>query len=94
MKTRIKSNVLKAFWILLTVGMATLTVYTSVRTIRDMRRTKAMSAEVDKDIAMYEERIAKDSTFIENMKSPEYMESYAREHHHMQREGETVYIID
>ena len=94
MKTRIKNNALKAFWITLTAGIAIFTIYTSVRTIRDMQQTKKKSAEVDKDIARYEARIAADSTFCENMKSPEYLERYAREELHMQRQGETVYIIE
>ena len=59
-----------------------------------MQETKEKSAEVDKEIAKYEERIAADSTFCENMNSPEYLERYAREELHMQREGETVYITE
>jgi cell division protein FtsB len=91
---RIKSNALRAFWITLTAGIAIFTIYTSVHTIRDMQQTKRKSIEVDKEIAMYEARIAADSTATENLKSPEYLERYAREELHMQREGETVYIIE
>ena len=44
-------------------------------------------------IAKLQAEIAADSTEIENMKNPEYLERYAREKFHMQRENETVYLI-
>ncbi|MBR2429559.1 MAG: septum formation initiator family protein [Alistipes sp.] len=94
MKGRIKGSILKTFWITLTVGIGIFTIYTSVRKISDMRRTKRMSEQVERDIAMYKARIEADSTFIENTKSPDFLESYAREHYNMQREGETVYHIN
>lgn len=40
-----------------------------------------------------ERHIAEDSTMLENLKDPEFLERYAREKFLMRREGEEVYII-
>lgn len=93
MKERVKNRVLSLFWITLTGGIAIFTVYTSIRTIGDMRDTNSKISVVDARIAKLQAEIAADSTEIENMKNPEYLERYAREKFHMQRENETVYLI-
>lgn len=92
MKERVKNSVLRLFWITLTGGIAIFTIYTSIDTIANTRQTNKKSEALDARIAMYEAQIAADSTFIENMKNPEFMERYAREHFHMQREGEMVFL--
>lgn len=93
MRERVKNNVLSLFWIILTGGISILTAYNSVDTIGDMIHTNKKSNELDVRIAKYEAKLASDSTFIENMKNKEFLERYAREHFHMQREGEMVYIV-
>lgn len=92
MKRRVKNRVLNLFWITLTGGIAIFTIYTSIHTIGDMVHTNGKSEELDTDIAKLEAKIAADSTVIENMKRPEYLERYAREKYNMQRPGETVYL--
>ena len=44
--------------------------------------------------AIYEKRIAEDSILLEKLQYDEYLEQYAREHYHMQRHNEDVYIIE
>ena len=92
MKERVKNSVLRLFWITLTGGIAIFTIYTSIDTIANTRSTNKKSEALDARIARYEAQIAADSTFIESMKNPEFMERYAREHFHMQREGEMVFL--
>ena len=95
MKESTKLRVINYFWIALTVVIAICTIYVSIFTIRDTVRMKSQIADLDKEIALYEAKIESDSIFIESIsKDPEFMESYAREHYHMQRPGETVYILE
>ena len=95
MKESTKLRVINYFWIALTVVIAICTIYVSIFTIRDTVRMKSQIADLDKEIALYEAKIESDSIFIESIsKDPEFMESYARERYHMQRSGETVYILE
>nr|MBR2111322.1 septum formation initiator family protein [Alistipes sp.] len=42
-----------------------------------------------------EKKISTDSAFIHQLNtSPDFLEKVAREQYHMQREGETVYILE
>ena len=93
MRERVKNNVLSLFWIILTGGIAIFTIYTAIHTVGDMIHTNKKSGDLDVRIAKYEAKLASDSIFIENMKNKEFLERYAREHFHMQREGEMVYIV-
>ena len=69
---------------LVVIGRNLITVVKVHHRIRLLKREKAM----------YEERIAKDSTLLEQLQYNEYLEQYAREHYHMQRRNEDVYIME
>lgn len=94
MKDSTKERIIRYFWVTLTVVIALYTVFVSVRTVGDMSRTNALRAELEAEIAALEAEIARDSTFVEQIQhSPEFLETFAREQYHMQRPGETVYIL-
>ena len=40
-----------------------------------------------------QEKIAEDSTVLENLKNDRYLEQYAREHYLMKRKEETIYLV-
>ena len=95
MKETTKLRIINYFWIALTAVIAMCTLYVSIFTIRDTIRTKSQIRNLDKKIETYEAKIKRDSIFIESITNdPEFMESYARERYHMQRPGETVYILE
>ena len=95
MKEETKLRIINYFWIVLTVVIAICTIYVSILTIRNTIRTRSQIRELDRQIEFYEEKIERDSIFIKNItQDPEFMESYAREQYHMQRPGETVYILE
>ena len=95
MKEATKLRIINYFWIVLTVVIAICTIYVSILTIRDMIRTNSQIKDLDQKIEHYEAKIERDSIFIHNISTdPEFMESYARERYHMQRPGETVYILE
>lgn len=95
MKEETRLRVINYFWIAVTVVIAICTLYVSIFTIRDTVRMNRQIAVLDKDIARYEAKIESDSIFIESIsKDPSFMEEYARERYHMQRPGETVFILE
>ena len=95
MKEETKLRVINYFWIALTVVIAICTLYVSILTIRDTIRMNSDIAVLDQEIARYEAKIERDSIFIESIsKDPSFMEKYARERYHMQRPGETVFILE
>ena len=95
MKETTKLQIINYFWVALTVVIAIWTVGVSIFTIRDTIRTRSAISKLDKEITHYENKIESDSIFIDKiMRDPEFMERYAREHYHMQRPGETVYILE
>ena len=88
-------QVINYFWVAMTIVIAICTIIVSISTISDMFRTRAARKDVDRKIATLEHKIASDSIFIHNITtSPAFMEKYARETYHMQRPGETVYILE
>lgn len=94
-KESCKQKFINYFWVTMTVVIAICTVVVSISTIGDMMRTRRNRRAVEERIATLEERIARDSAFIEQIStSPEFMEKFARETYHMQRSGETVYILE
>lgn len=83
------------FWVTLTVVIAICTIAVTISTLGNMFRTRSNRREVERKIATLEQKIERDSIFIERIKhDPEFMEKYARETFRMQRKGETVYILD
>jgi cell division protein FtsB len=50
-------------------------------------------AQLEERIEYYKERFQADSTLLQNLHSPEFLERFAREHYHMHAKGEEVYII-
>ena len=94
MKESTKERVIRYFWVTLTLAIAIYTVFVSIRTVGDMSRTNSQRALLEVEIRNLEAEIARDSAFIEQIQhSPEFLETFAREHYHRQREGETVYIL-
>jgi cell division protein FtsB len=95
MKETTKLNISNYFWVVLTVVIAIWTIGVSIVTIRDTIRTNSAIDKLDKEIAHYQSKIESDSIFIDNItRDPAFMERYARERYHMQRPGETVYILE
>ena len=83
------------FWVTLTVVITICTILVTINTLGNMFRTKVLRGEVEQKIAALERKIEGDSIFIERIShDPEFMEEYARETFHMQRKGETVYILE
>lgn len=92
---KIKDRLVKFFWVSLTLVIAIFTVVVSVRTVGDLMRTAERRRAIEPKLVELQEKITRDSTFIQNLQhSPEFLEKFAREHFLMQREGDVVYILE
>jgi cell division protein FtsB len=90
-----RQRYINIFWVALTVVIAICTIVVSISSIGDMLRTRHDRRIVEAKIENLETKIATDSIFIHKITtSPEFMERFARETYHMQRKGETVYIME
>lgn len=83
----------KNLWRGATVLIVVFTLSVVVRNIVHAVYLKREINELERDIKMWEARIAADSILLEQLRYDEYVEEYAREHFRMQRPGERVYIL-
>ena len=84
----------RRFWISATLVVVAFTGYIVVRNLGhayDMWR-EIGHLESERDALM--ERIASDSTIIEQLRYKEYVEEYARNKYHMQAADEEVFILE
>lgn len=82
------------FWITLTTVIILFTLVVIGRNLITVVKVHHRIRLLKREKAMYEERIAEDSTLLEQLQYNEYLEQYAREHYHMQRRNEDVYIME
>ncbi len=64
------------------------------RPLISLIRTSLEIRELNKEKAIYEASILRDSLLIENLKNDEFLERYAREKYFMQGKGEQVFIVE
>ncbi|WP_300748507.1 septum formation initiator family protein [uncultured Alistipes sp.] len=83
----------RKFWIGAAMLVILLTLLAAGRNLIHALKIRGQIKELEQEKALYEEKIARDSTLIERLKEDDFLEQYAREHYHMQRKGEKVYII-
>ena len=83
----------RKFWIGAAMLVILLMLLAAGRNLIHALKIRGQIKELEQEKALYEEKIVRDSTLIERLKEDDFMEQYAREHYHMQRKGEKVYII-
>lgn len=88
-----KRDLGRKFWIGIAMLVILLTLLAAGRNLIHALKIRGQIKELEQEKALYEEKIARDSTLIERLKEDDFLEQYAREHYHMQRKGEKVYII-
>ena len=58
-------------------------------------KTKRRVDNLHREMEYYRERIAEDSTFIQNLRTDDrFLEKYARERHLMHAEDEQIFVIE
>lgn len=88
-----KTGFVRKFWIGATLLVIVLTAFAAGRNLIHALRIRSQIKVLEREKSLYEEKIARDSTLIERLKQDDYLEQYAREHFHMQRKGEKIYIV-
>ena len=87
-----KRGLVRKFWIGATLLIIVLTAFAAGRNLIHAFKIRSQIRVLEREKALYEEKIARDSALIEQLKQDDFLEQYAREHFHMQRKGEKVYI--
>ncbi len=64
------------------------------RPLISLIRTRIEIRQLNREKAIYEASILRDSLLIENLKNDEFLERYAREKYFMQGKGEQVFIVE
>lgn len=88
-----KVQIGQRFWITLTTLIFIFTVFVIGRSLVNVIRISHRISLLEDERDLYLQRIAEDSALYEQLQYDEYLEKYAREHYHMQRRDEHVYII-
>lgn len=89
-----KIRIGRRFWILLTAGIVIFSVFVIGRNALHAVKIKRQINGLERQYDFYVEKIAQDSTLLERLRYDDYLEEYAREHYHMQRRNEHVYILE
>lgn len=83
----------KRFWVVMTLIILVFTVFVVGRNLLHAVRIRRQISVLERERDRYSRKIAQDSMLLERLRYDDYLEQYAREHYHMQRRGEHVYIL-
>ena len=75
-----KRGLVRKFWIGATLLIIVLTAFAAGRNLIHAFKIRSQIRVLEREKALYEEKIARDSTLIEQLKQDDFLEQYAREH--------------
>ena len=81
-------------WIVITVVFVLFIVLFAKNSVISAIAVKRRINEMEKERSEYREKAQADSTFLENLKSDEFLEKFARETYYMKARGEEIYIVE
>ena len=81
-------------WHIILVSVVVLGIILIGRPLFSLIRTSIDIRKLNKEKAIYEASIRRDSLLIESLKNDEFLEQYAREKYFMQAKGEQVFIVE
>lgn len=84
----------KRFWIVTTVIILVFTVFVVGRNLLHTVKIRRQIGILEREKKQYLERIEQDSALLEQLRYDDYLEAFAREHYHMQRRDEHVYLLE
>lgn len=84
----------KYIWFSVTAAVFLYTAALTVRNLMTMISLHHRIGLLEEQRDIYRARIAEDSTMLERLNYDEFLEQYARERFHMQRENEYIYILE
>ena len=81
-------------WRIIIFAVIVLGIILIGRPLVSLIRTSVEIRELNREKALYEASIRKDSLLIENLTNDEFLERYAREKYFMQGKKEQVFIVE
>ena len=84
----------RKFWIIVTAIIVVFTVFVIGRHVVHAVKIKRQINALNREKERHQQKIARDSALLEQLRYDDYLEEYAREHSHMQRRDEHVYILE
>lgn len=83
----------RRLWLISIVVFGLLIVVFDKNNLIEVWRLKQKINALEVQETYYRQKIAEDSTVLENLKNDRYLEQYAREHYLMKRKEETIYLV-
>ena len=83
----------RRLWLISIVVFGLLIVVFDKNNLIEAWRLKQKINALEVEETYYRQKIAEDSTVLENLKNDRYLEQYAREHYLMKRKEETIYLV-
>lgn len=84
----------RRLWIITIILFLLLLTFFDKNNFIDRFKLKEQIRELETQRDYYLQKIAEDSAIIEQLKSDEFLEKYAREHYMMKREGEEIFLLE
>lgn len=84
----------RRFWIATTAVIVVVTLFVVGRNLIHAVKIKRQINVLNREAEYCREKIAQDSTLLEQLRYDDYLEEYARENYHMQRRDEYVYTLE
>jgi len=89
-----KFNPGRKIWIAATVAVIVLSLIATGRNLMHALSIRRQIRVLDYDRDFYRQKIERDSILLERLEDDDFLEQYAREHFHMQRRGEKIYLLE
>ena len=83
----------RRLWLISIVVFGLLIVVFDKNNLIEAWRLKQKINALEVQETYYRQKIAEDSTVLENLKNDRYLEQYALEHYLMKRKEETIYLV-
>lgn len=84
----------RRFWIVLTAVIVVFSVFVIGRNALHAVKIKRQINAMEREREFYVDKIMQNSMLLDRLRYDDYLEEYAREHYHMQRRNEHVYILE
>lgn len=83
----------RRLWIISIAVFVLLILVFDKNNLIEVWRLKQKNKALEEQRDYYLQKIAEDSTILENLKDDRYLEQYAREYYLMKRKDETIYLL-
>ena len=84
----------RKYWIVVTALIVLFSIVVVGRNAVHAVKIKRQIGALHREMALYRERIARDSLLLEQLRYDDYLEEFARERFRMQRRDEQVFLLE